>query len=245
MIKVAICLSGFPRTTDYSLPYLKRYISDPLNADIFFYGYSDINNNLSKEYIVEKYNLKRYVIREFTPEIEKEIWENYGTSEVKHKNGNISVINILSQYYNLFKSNELKKDHEKELNFKYDIVIRARTDYYFYREFTQEELNIEPNTVYIPNIWDFGGVSSGFAYGNSESMDIYSNFFNKIKEYNLQDNQTFHPERLKAHHINRSGLIRQVVKNHYWWDLSDFNVNGCKDSYIEGLTTNPNRRNYK
>ena len=63
-----------------------------------------------------------------------------------------------------------------EKSFTGDVV------YYFFRKINDEELSIiEPGCVYIPTIWDFGGVSSGFAYGDSESMDIYSHLFHRMR----------------------------------------------------------------
>ncbi len=245
-MRVAICLSGFPRTMEYTFPYLKKYILDKLNPDIFFYGYSDDEHNISARDIVSYYNPKQYIIRPYTTEIEEEIWSSYKTKAINNPNlPRAKPIQILSQYYNVLHCNNLKQQYEYNNNFVYDIVIRARTDYYFYREFTNQELELEPATVYIPNIWDFGGVSSGFAYGTSSAMDIYSSLFNKIRKYNLEHNKAFHPERLKAYHISQSGLKRTIVKNHYWWELADFATNQCTDKYIDGLTQNPSRRLYK
>lgn len=245
-MKVAVCLSGFPRLLDYSFPYLKKYILDPLNADIFYYGYSDIEHGIFEHNIIEKYKPKKYFIREFTSEVEEEIWQKYGTKQI---NNNLLIattpINILSQYYNLFNCNNLKKEYEKENNIIYDCVIRARTDYYFFRKLEREELELSENKIYIPTLWDFGGVSSGFAYGRSLEMDKYSNLFNNIKEYNINEKVAFHPETLKAHHITKEQLIRQPIKNHYWWELRDFATNNNSDSYVEGLVESPSRREFK
>lgn len=245
-MKVAVCLSGFPRLLDYTFPYFKKYILDPLKADIFYYGYSDIENNISKEKIIELYKPKKYFIREFNSEVEEEIWHKYGTREIL--NNRLSVqppMRILSQFFNLYGSNQLKKQYELENNFEYNIVIRARTDYFFYRAIDENELKIEKGHISIPDVWDFGGVSDGFAFGNSKDMDIYSNIFYKIKNYNLNGECIFHPETMQAYHIFKSGLTRKIVKNHYWWELIDFEYQNCQSSYIDELKNNPSRRNFK
>ena len=239
---VALCLSGFPRTMEYSYPYLKKYIIDELNPDIFFFGYEDSYSN--EEKIQNIYQTSSCVARKYTPEIEEEIWNSYGTRRVENVQlAKGTPIQILSQYYNMFKSNELKSLREKEGKFTYDLTIRCRTDYYFFRKINDEELSIEPGSVYIPTIWDFGGVSSGFAYGDSESMDIYSHLFHRMREYNLVDGFKFHPESIKGYHVNKH-LTRVPIKNHYWWELEDFKTNGNQDSYIAGLTSNPRRSNF-
>jgi hypothetical protein len=151
----------------------------------------------------------------------------------------------------MFKSNELKRAAEKEGKFLYDIVIRARTDYYFFRKIEQSEIEagLQERNVCIPSVWDFKcvhplAVSSGFAYGNSATMDIYSNLFNQIREYNLIDRFKFHPESLKGYHVNQH-LNRIPVRNHYWWEIEDFETNGNQSSYIEGLTRSPSRSKWK
>lgn len=242
-MRVALCLSGFPRTMEYSYPYLKKYIIDELNPDIFFFGYEDSCSN--KEKIQNIYQTSSCVARKYTPEIEEEIWNSYGTKRVENTQlVSATPIQILSQYYNMFKSNELKSLREKEGKFTYDLTIRCRTDYYFFRKINDEDFSIEPGSVYIPTIWDFGGVSSGFAYGSSESMDIYSQLFHRIREYNLVDGFRFHPESIKGYHVNKH-LTRVPIKNHYWWELEDFKTNGNQDSYIAGFTSNPSRHSFK
>jgi len=246
-MKIALCFSGFARTFKHTYPYLKKYILDHLNPDVFFYGYTDIDNGISEEDIVNLYKPKKFYFKEYDEDAKNKIWDAYGTRQIGEIRmlSSMQPINILSQYYNLFNSNQLKKQYEEENNFKYDIVIRARTDCYFYRYFSEEELKVEKNCVYIPDIWDFGHVSSGFAYGDSESMDVYSDLFNKIRQYNLEEHFPFGPEPMKAYHINRQNLKRKIVQNHYWWDLADFKINGFSDRYIDNLTQNPSRRIYR
>jgi len=250
-MRVALCLSGFPRTMEYSYPYLKKYIIDELSPDIFFFGYEDPRNN--KEQIQNLYKASSCVARKYTPEVEKEIWDSYGTKTVENvqMHGTRKPITLLSQYYNIFKSNELKSLREAEGGFTYDLTIRCRTEYYFFRKINDEDFSVEPGHVYIPPIWDFGGVTDGFAYGDSEAMDIYSNVFYRMSEYNLVDKVRLHPETIMGHHVNKH-LTRVPIKNHMWWELVDFaknpdgdclknNWKDVTDSYIEGLTNNPHR----
>jgi hypothetical protein len=235
-MKTALCLSGFPRCIEYSYPYLHKYLISELNPDIYFYGYSDVDRGLDEGKIIDILKPKDFVIRKFDEGVQDEIWSVYGTDQIINVDLNIVPMNILSQYYNMFNSNKLKSNSGVE----YDLVIRARTDYFFYRKIDSSELNLSENTVYIPNVWDFEGVSSGFAYGDSKSMDIYSDLFNHMRDYNTVQGVRFHQESLKGFHI-RKHLKREVVLNHYWWDLQDFATNNFQDSYINDVR-NPSRR---
>lgn len=241
-MKIAICFSGFPRTMKYSYPYLKKYILDELNPDIFFFGYSDNEHSISDKDIIDLYNPILYKIRPYTEEVKKEIIENYGSNDFY--NPSATPIQILSQYYNMYNSNELKKQYEKENNFTYDIVMRLRMDYYFWRKISDEELKIKDNEIYIPDIWNFGGVSSGFAFGKSDVMDKYSSLFHHMKRYNLEEKHPLHPETIKKYHLIKQGIIIKHIQNHFWWELEDFKINNNQDSYIDSLTHNPSRRSF-
>jgi pentose-5-phosphate-3-epimerase len=245
-MRVAVCLSGFPRTMFYSYPYLKKYILDELDPDIFFFGYSDNPNGIHAQEIIETYNPKLYKIREYTQEVQEEIINAYGGYDFKNvRLAKGSPIQILSQYYNMYNANALKSQYEKDNNFTYDMVMRLRTDYYFWRKVSDDELKIKDNEVYLPDIWNFGGVSSGFAFGKSDVMNKYSSLFNCMKKYNLQEGCVFHPETIKKYHLDSQGIDIKYVTNHYWWELQDFKTNNNDSSYIENLDTNPRRGIYQ
>ena len=235
-MRVALCLSGFPRCIEYAYPYLYKYIISALNPDIYFFGYSDTDKGLDDNKIIDILKPKDFVIREFDENVKDEIWSAYGTDQIINPDLHTAPINILSQYYNILNSNRLKINSGVE----YDIVIRSRTDFFFYRKINDSELNVVEGTVYIPDVWDFGGVSSGFACGDSNSMDIYSDLFNHVKDYNISEGIRFHPETLKGFHVHKH-LKREVVLNHYWWELQDFATNNCQDSYIDDIR-NPSRK---
>ena len=242
-MKIALLLSGFPRNFKYTFPYFKKYVLEDLHPDIFYFGYNDLASGTTTDDILYRYKPKKHCIREASPEIDEEIWHAYGTREMGRvkldfeRNGVLSSTQphwILSQYYNLLKANELKKETEQEEGFKYDAVIRIRPDYFFYRNIELGELkNIKNNHVYIPPVWDFNGISDAFAYGDSATMDKYSDFFNHIKSYHLEHGCVFHPETLMGFHIsNGKQLTRVKIQNHFWFELSDFEVNGVSSSLI-------------
>lgn len=245
-MKVAVCLSGFPRTMRYSYPYLKKYILDQLNPDIFFFGYSDHEHLISSQDIIDTYKPKLYKIRTYTEEIEDEFIEIYGGLDFRNPELPAATpIQILSQYYNMYQSNELRKEYEYKNNFKYDMVMRLRTDYYFWRPLSEDELDIKDNEIYIPDTWNFGGVSCGYAFGKGDVMDKYSSLFIHMRKYNLQENFPFHPEKMLWYNLIRHGIKIKHIQNQFWWELSDFKLNNCESSYIYPIITNPSRRSFK
>jgi len=256
-MKVALCLSGFARTMQYSYPYLEKYLLNHLQPDIFFFGYTDNDNGVTEDSIIDTYSPVKYCCREFTEAVEEEIWDSYGSRDVINTqlHPSSSPIYMLSQWYNIFKSNELKCKQEQEKGFIYDIVVRARTDYYFFRKLEDYELNLANSkmTVCTPDVWDFKivnphAVTDFFAFGDSNSMNIYSNLFNRAAEYNLKHKFIFHPESMTGYNLHVENVNREVVKNNFWLELDDFWKNPDEDvthCYIEGLTTSPTRKNFK
>lgn len=249
-MRVALILSGIPRNFKYCFPYLKKYVIDELNPDLFFSGYTDPKNNVSEDVLKNIYNFKKSYIRNLDSNDENHIWKEYGSREIK-KNcmfPPLSPAKTISQYYNMMVANRLKVEYELENDFKFDVVIRSRIDYYYYRTVTLRELsNLKENSVYMPSEWDFSGYTDAFAYGDSCSMNKYFKLFKRCREYNLVQNVPFSNESLMGYHIrNGENLTREVIKSPFWFDLEDFKTNGFEDRLIgdEDIKTIPKRRKF-
>ena len=91
---------------------------------------------------------------------------------------------LLSQYYSIYKANELKKIYEQMNDFKYDCAVRMRSD------FVCEPINFEDynlQAINLPKSPLHRGtdltVNDHFAFSSSEMMDIYSECFLFIPTY--------------------------------------------------------------
>jgi hypothetical protein len=103
-------------------------------------------------------------------------------------------------YYSIFKSNELKKEYEKENNITFDCVIRSRFDSDIISELEIESYDL--SKVNIPIGKDWGGLNDQFAFGNSDSMDIYSDLINNLSSVN----SLYHPETMLQNYITLKNL---------------------------------------
>ena len=106
-------------------------------------------------------------------------------------------------YYGIYKANELKCNYEKQTNEKYDIVIRTRPDNFYSESLPIDEVDCSKTSqvVYVRgtvNDWgskiprnnflyehgdDIPFVADNFAFGNSDSMNVYSDTYNHILDF--------------------------------------------------------------
>lgn len=120
---------------------------------------------------------------------------------------------LSSSLYNNKKAIELVEKHQEEYQFKYDIVIKYRSDIISSTILPIIAVNfIESNSIYIPNgyDWDFydqQGINDHIAYGSFESMKIYSNVFDNVELYCGDIHKHgYHPESLLLYHLQQYKL---------------------------------------
>jgi hypothetical protein len=207
MKKIAICFSGELRHYDnYTLInsfYKNIGIYKP---DIFISGWTHINKSMNhsiekKDPFAKKIELNCEEIKEklyqIYPNLKKIKFQNYNywldsTDENIKKNiydykYNPLTINSYAQIYQIYEANQLKKEYENDKKFKYDIVIRMRTDNCLTHIFETDQ--IENNTIYninFPNAYYPNRIYDIFFYGDSKAMDslseTYLNFLNLLND---------------------------------------------------------------
>lgn len=201
-MKIAVCFSGKTRNFEDTYPYFKKNLFDKFDTDIFVFGSPNKNGveqNLKS--INELYNPKKVFLNEhkFYNELDKKYnWKNP----------------IAKMWYNIFESNKLRVEYEKEKNVTYDYVFRMRFDFFFIRTLDEIGINLkqlDDNSLLIPYRWNFSEVhplakTDMFSIGNSNSMTKYCNLFESIDDYILSvpknSNESPHPESLLGVYLN-------------------------------------------
>ena len=192
-MKVALLLHGLTRRYDMSFPFIKENIIDKLNADTFISCWDNQvkeeeigkGENLNLKKMINLYNPTRYDEEIYNEEIEKNFTSEkylniFNQPQVHYKN---NWSRLFAFYYKVWKSNELKSQYEFEKNFKYDVVIKWRTDVLIKDVLTKELLNEiknDNNSIYMP----FGhcGETNDMVYmANSNTMDKICKLY-----YNLE-----------------------------------------------------------
>lgn len=190
-MKIALCLSGGLRNFKDTAYSFKYHLLDKFDVDVFFYGLENLEGSeQNQKDLIELYNPKKFQINKNN--FYESIFCKY------------HLPTSFYGFYNVFKCNELKIHYENEHSFKYDIVIRSRTDCFWFRDLLDSELELSKECVLTPSEWSFRTVhdfcrSDVFAMGTSEMMDRYSDLFNYIDDYTRFFN--FHPESLCGYHL--------------------------------------------
>ena len=186
---LAIFFSG--RVLEYEInkkwmELFKTHFENDFNIDYF----CSINAELDDYH---KEFLKVYGIQDGHYHFEKyQLEEN-----MKNKNLNP---NMFSMFYNIKKSLALIENSSKN----YDVILRYRTEICYKNPFEIPDV-IQPNTIYIPNGYDWcGGTNDQVAYGDLESMKTYGKVYDNIMDYHKNYNVRIHPETLLNFHLNKS-----------------------------------------
>jgi len=152
-MKVAVCLSGQPRNAINSYNYINENIIIPNNADVFMHlnfdkdtkymlkSHKDNGNCIAEENIdkklVDLYKPKSYLIEK------QKNFNNPNIHICNKRIENIMKMNkiddrnrarlhdmkcVMSMFYGIYKSNELKELYALDNGIVYDFVIRIRYD---------------------------------------------------------------------------------------------------------------------
>lgn len=190
-MKVALCVSGSLRNFKDTFYSFKEFILDVFDTDTFIYSPENKEGYLQNLEEVNKLFKPKYAVITET--------SHYSTLTCKY-----SAPNIYYMAYNVLMCNNLKKEYEQKNNFTYDLVIRARPDFFWFRSFTENEINLAKANILIPKEWSFKVHSDlarcdMLAIGNNEHMNVYSSLYNYIDNYG--EKITVHPETLCGYHL--------------------------------------------
>lgn len=189
-MKIAICLNGQPRTWKQCYPRWMEILQPQGEIDFFFHmwnyntlpnllatyngGIPIIDEPLTQEEmddIVNTLNPKKFIFESRKP---ISYWNSL--IPVDKQFGQWSC----EQFYSLYYSSLLKREYEIGNDFRYDVVLRIRTDLWFLDSFQLEIL--KPNTLYTSHCsWDTQynvyRVGDIFFYGDSHTFDQVTEFF--------------------------------------------------------------------
>ena len=231
-MRVALCISGQPRTWEKCYQNWIDNIMPGVEKDIFFHLW-DYNSLPSIINTIpgapENYNKtisddeKTAIVNVLQPKKYK-----FDNKEIPSRSDDPSFINEFvqtplgwwcrSQYYSLWYAAQLKRQYELENNFEYDVVFRMRTDLFFLSPVFMPD-TVKYNCLYstnngwMENVGTFM-IGDTFYFADSFTYDQISQFthgLNFIDAYNVvPPNITFQPPEVGFYPFVRSLGIKNI-----------------------------------
>lgn len=189
-MKIAICLNGQPRTWKQCYPKWIEIFQPQGEVDFFFHmwNYNTLPNLLATYNggmaIIDE-PLKQEELDDIVQTIKPKKFVFESRKPIEYWNTKIPVDQQFGfwskeQFYSLYYSSLLKREYELANDFRYDAVVRLRTDLFFTEDIPLN--NPAPNTLYTVHCgWDhhYGCYRVGdiFFYADSHTFDQVSEFF--------------------------------------------------------------------
>ena len=228
--RIALCYSGQPRDFIHAVDNHREHFGlGQSNVDVF--GHIWFDDSVAgkvftipskgvwpsaeiKNWITDNWKPKKIVYespRRFDEEIPN--WRDFGHPKD----------NQISQFYSMEQVMKFKRDHEEKHNFKYDYVVRMRTDTVFLKPFGKIE-DYDKDKLHVFKVnpgpdWTAVGAEKYAilditAWGGSEVMDKYASTYSNLQQIVDEGCPTFSPDLpLGWNAVNVNGLD---VEKHDW-----------------------------
>lgn len=170
-MKLALCLSGQPRSYAKTYEYLKQNLLDVHDVDIFIHTWKPkgVANYLQMyEDLNALYQPKYLVMDDPLPET---VNNHMFVPNLSHPANFVT-----SMFYSLYRANDCRARHEMTHDTKYDFVIRSRLDFALNTQIDFESLS--KDIVYVPK--DAEGdtlFNDQFAVASVDNMNCYASTF--------------------------------------------------------------------
>ena len=214
MSRVAVCISGQPRSVEQGFEFINKHVIQPNQADVFIHTWqptateafinpvngSEVGDAVGAgitNTILDLYEPHGVIFDVQFPFDEKDYNDRAYPG--------MKASWMLSMWYSVQMANWLKCNAEDEFGPKYDAVFRMRFDWALTDDLAVE--NTASDVITVPSDCAHrAGINDQFAVGSSKNMDIYSNLYDHIEEYYRQDGQPFCNEILLKHHLTKQGV---------------------------------------
>ena len=169
-IRIALCLSGQPRSYKKAHSYIKKNLLDHYSVDVFAHAWRPKSSRLLFfEDIQNLYNPSQFVMEDNLPE---DI-----NCDLIVPNASHPANFCTSMFYSIHRSDDYRIRNETGTNKKYDFVVRSRYDLALNKVINFSEL--KRGVLYVSKDSDGPNplLNDQFAIADPDTMSIYSSTF--------------------------------------------------------------------
>lgn len=223
-MKIALLYSGQPRhLKECSLNHKSTFFESNPDSKIDIFGHIWYDKNLSGSQFWGDYKT-RGMWENNTVELIRELWSPVSLKIESPKTFDSDLIsdprfchpiqNIISMLYSMNEVNQLKCEHEQKNGFRYDRVVRLRTDEFFrtpigpLEKYDPDYLHILSEGAHLSY-----GINDHFALGTSDIMDKYMTVYENLYKL-VSMGAAVNPECLVG--FNASIFHKLKIKTHNW-----------------------------
>jgi hypothetical protein len=206
-VKVAVCFSGQVRNFADHKEKIKEFLRKN-NADVFFATWQGQPNPFNR-------NVDNVIDESHIPaSVSEDLGKQHRELNCKREDKNSTYVqNYASMFFLIWLANNLKRQHERINNFRYDYVIRHRFDFSFKEPFSASELDPEKLNVLPINRDD--GYNDLFAVSNSKNMDRYADTYLNFRTAAMHIDLLRPEDILKAHIDNYTNIKVNIIDKPY------------------------------
>ncbi len=181
-MKIAICLSGQPRSVEVTARGIINHFSENHEYDFFCHSWNENTWKQKKDQM--NWTLPEKVDEEVLSKQLQIFNPKYIKISDESELGKNRAVPWSSLFYSMMYSIYLKKKYEIENNFRYDLVVKCRYDLAFDPEIkfnTWESTHpLDINASYsdrMPRVYQRTNVSDVMFFGNSHAMDVMGDIY--------------------------------------------------------------------
>lgn len=214
-MKVAVCFSGLPRFVQECAPYWHNCLLRVYDCDVFVHTWKQNTQQDAVTYaLIQQLYAPVRMVQEPVPEFDvspytSRVWPHRVTPQAQ-----------FSQFEGIKRAQQLRQLQEVSTGRKYDVVVRARFDWYLKQ--VQFESNSCVNVARTPTLdghvftYDeiqLVGISDQFAYGASQVMDVYARIVDNMPSLYADHGVDFCGELFLRAHLHEHGVC---IQQHVW-----------------------------
>jgi len=207
-MRTAICCAGTGRCIDYTIENLQENLFYDDSVDVYLYLTKENNTNYVKEKFLNISNINIFINKEDHIPIDNIKFQyNWPPSiQTDYNKGRQIYVQMLRSRYILGQLINLN-------SVKYDRVLFSRIDVVYEKPIFNilDTLDIDDETIYVPNFHHWGGINDRFAYSTHSGMVDYFNLYKHMDKL-INNNHIFHAEStLKEYMEDINKIVKQCA----------------------------------